>query len=80
MQFSSKNIGLLNIKFEKFWIFFKWLIFCAVLYFVYSIIQIRQVDIGYVIYHLKRVLSVENLFLFLNAGFKSQMQLHYLRN
>ena len=65
MQFSSKNIRLLNIKFENFWIFSKWLIFCAVLYFVYSIIQIRQVDIGYVIHHLKRVLSVENLFLFL---------------
>ena len=71
MQFSSKNIGLLNIKFEKFWIFSKWLIFCTVLYFVYSIIQIRQVDIGYVIYHLKRVLSVKNLFLFFIVFFMS---------
>ena len=65
MQLSGKNIGLLNIKFGKFWIFFKWLIFCAVLYFVYLITQNRQVDIGYVIHHLRRVLSIKNLFLFL---------------
>lgn len=65
MQFSSKTIGLLKFNFEKFWIIFKWLVFCAVLYFVYSIIHNRQVDIGYVIYHLNRVLSKRNLFLFL---------------
>ena len=65
MQFSGKTIGLLKLNFEKFLTIFKWLIFCAILYFVYSIIQNRQVDIGYVIYHLNRVLSTKNLILFL---------------
>lgn len=65
MQFSVKTTRLLKLNIEKFLVIFKWLIFCAVLYFVYSIIQNRQVDIGYVIYHLNSVLSTENLFLFL---------------
>ncbi|MBC7410005.1 MAG: flippase-like domain-containing protein [Arcicella sp.] len=65
MQFISKTIGLLNYKFSTFWIIFKWLIFCTVIYFLYSVIRNRQVDIGYVIYHLNRVLSVRNIFFFL---------------
>jgi hypothetical protein len=65
MHFNPKNIGLLNIEFERMWIYFKWLIFCAVIYFVYSIFQKRQVDVGFIHFHLKRVLSLENLLLFL---------------
>lgn len=65
MRFYGKNMGLLNPKLEHLWMFFKWLIFCAVLYFVYAILQKRQVDIGFVSFHLKRTLSFQNLFLFL---------------
>ena len=65
MQFISKTIGLLSFKFNTFWIIFKWLIFCAVIYCLYSVIRNRKVDIGYVIYHLNQVLSVKNIFLFL---------------
>lgn len=65
MHLNRKNIGLLNLKIEHIGIFFKWLIFCAVLYFVYAIFQKRQVDIGFVSLHLKRVLSLGNLLLFL---------------
>lgn len=65
MRFNPRNIGLLNLKIEYAWILFKWLIFCTILYCVYSIFQKRQVDIGFVNFHLKRVLSFGNLLLFL---------------
>lgn len=80
MLFNGRKIELLIFKIEHVWIFFKWLIFCAILYFVYSIFQKRQVDIGFVSFHLKRVLSLGNLFLFfivflmsfLNWGFEAK--------
>lgn len=64
MLFKGKKIKSLIFNIENIWAFFKWLIFIAILYFVYLIFQKRQVDIGYVRFHLNRVFSLGNFFKF----------------
>jgi hypothetical protein len=64
MLVNRKKIETMIFKIDHLWVFFKWLVFGAILYFVYSIFQKRQVDIGFVSIHLKRVLSLANIFLF----------------
>jgi len=59
------KIKLLNFKIENAWVWLKWLIFCLVAFLMYSIIQKRQVDIGFISFQLKRVLSLKNSIMFL---------------
>lgn len=69
-----------SFKIEKLWTVLKWLIVCILLYGIFSILEKRKVDIGFVNYHLKRVISVQNilyftgvfLMSFLNWGFEAK--------
>ncbi len=67
MSFKEIIIQGKNLKLERFWIVLKWLIVGFLLYGIFSILENRKEDIGFVSYHLKRVISVQNSFFFLGV-------------
>lgn len=56
-----------NLKLQTFWMVLKWLIVGFLLYAIFSILGNRKEDIGFVNYHLRRVISVQNSFFFLGV-------------
>lgn len=67
MFIKNKIIHWGKSKFKIIWIFVKWLIVGLLLYGIFAILENRKEDIGFVNYHLKRVISVQNVFFFLGV-------------
>ncbi len=80
MSFKEIIIHGKNLKLESFWMVLKWIIVVFLMYGIFSILENRKEDIGFVNYHLKRVISVQNTFFFvgvflmsfLNWGFEAK--------
>lgn len=65
MSFKEIIIHGKNLKLETFWMVLKWLIVGFLFYGIFSILENRKEDIGFVNYHLSRVISLRNGFFFL---------------
>ena len=80
MSFKEIIIHGKNLKLETFWMVLKWIIVGFLLYGIFSILENRKVDIGFVNYHLRRVISLRNglfflgvfLMSFINWGFEAR--------